>query len=219
MIKFDEEILQLCPDLRLAILTADVEVVPKTELLWDKIEQTVASLEIQLEDIKSNPQIEAARAAYKAFGKDPSRYRLSAEALLRRVASGKGIYQISNLVDIVNLLSFKSGFSIGSYDKPLIQGDVLLRLGNENEPYETIGRGQINIHRLPMLCDQEGPFGNPSSDSKRTSISVSTKEILFVFFDFSGNGPIDEILDEATLLLTEFAKATNVKDYLLISNS
>lgn len=218
MIDFDKEILELCPNLRLGILTAEVRVVAKNELLWQKIEDKVTVLDIQREDIKNNPQIEAARIAYKSFGKDPSRYRLSAEALLRRVASGKGIYQISNLVDIVNYLSFKSGFSIGSYDKPLIDGDVLLRLGRENEPYETIGRGQLNIHRLPMLCDKQGPFGNPSSDSKRTCISINTKEILFVFFDFSGDGPIDEILDDATLLLKEFAEASNVQDYLIAAN-
>ena len=41
--------------------------------------------------VLESPQIEMTRRAYKALGKDPARYRGSAEALLRRVVAGKGL--------------------------------------------------------------------------------------------------------------------------------
>ncbi len=219
MIKVSQEIFELCPDLRLGILKARISMSAKSDALWAEMENALASINIDRSSIKENQNIEGARKAYKKFGKDPSRYRLSAEALLRRIVSGKGIYQISNGVDIVNYLSFSSGFSIGSYDAKKINGAITLRLGLEEEPYETIGRGQINIHRLPMLCDTEGPFGNPSSDSKRTMMDLGTTEILFVIFDFNGQGDLDKSISEAKRLLEKFAGGSEFKhQYLLAKN-
>ena len=45
-----------------------------------------------------------ARQAFRALGQDPSRYRPSSEALLRRIAQGKGLFNVNNLVDTNNLV-------------------------------------------------------------------------------------------------------------------
>ena len=62
------------------------------------------------------PAILATRAGYKALGKDPARYRGSAEALLRRVIAGKGLPRINSVVDAINLVSVESRLPIGLYD-------------------------------------------------------------------------------------------------------
>ncbi len=67
----------------------------------------------EVKDIASFYNIEASRKAYRACGKDPTRYRLSSESLLRRVLKGKGLYKVNNIVDINNLLSLKYHYSIG----------------------------------------------------------------------------------------------------------
>ncbi len=50
------------------------------------------------------PVVAEVRQAFRALGKDPSRYRPSSEALLRRVAQGKGLFNVNNLVDTKHLV-------------------------------------------------------------------------------------------------------------------
>ena len=68
------------------------------------------------------PEVAATRRAYKALGKDPSRYRPSSEALLRRVAQGKGLFNVNNLVDTNNIVSLTSHLPAGAYDLARIDG-------------------------------------------------------------------------------------------------
>ena len=75
------------------------------------------------------------RAAYKAFGKDPSRYRVSSEALIRRIGQGKGLYEVNTVVDVNNLISIESGFSVGSYDVSQISEELVFRIGQKGETY------------------------------------------------------------------------------------
>ena len=74
-------------------------------------------------------QVLAMRAGYKALGKDPARYRGSAEALLRRVIAGKGLPQINAVVDVINLVSVESRLPVGLYDLAAVSGDVVFRAG------------------------------------------------------------------------------------------
>jgi len=108
----------LAPDLALGCISARVSVERHNEALWREIDQHLAhrSSTVKADQINSIPQIAAMRSAYKALGKDPSRYRGSAEALLRRVLSGKGLYQINSVVDINNLVSLESLNPAGAYD-------------------------------------------------------------------------------------------------------
>src|SRR6266478_7611562 len=71
----------------------------------------------------------ATRAGYKALGKDPARYRGSAEALLRRLVSAKGLPRINNVVDVINLASVESRLPIGLYDLASVEGAVEFRAG------------------------------------------------------------------------------------------
>ena len=75
--------------------------------------------------------------------------------------------------------------------------DVKLGIGMENEPYDAIGRGELNIYCLPILRDDNGPFGSPTSDSVRTMVVPGTKRFLMVLFDFGGDGNVEEVLKKA----------------------
>src|SRR5690606_16509774 len=115
--------------------------------LWEEIQLKVTEIatHTKIEQISKIPAISASRKGYKACGKDPARYRLSAEALLRRVVNRNEIYQINNIVDVLNLISISSGFSIGGYDSDKIKGAVTFGIGEKDEPYTGIGRGELNI--------------------------------------------------------------------------
>ena len=63
--------------------------------------------------IKDHPGIAATRTAYKACGKDPSRYRPASEQLARRILQGKSLYSVDTLVDLGNLVSIAAGYPTG----------------------------------------------------------------------------------------------------------
>ena len=119
------------------------------------------------------------------MGKDPSRYRSSAEAMCRRIVQGKGLYHINNVVDCGNLFSIKTGYSLGIYDAEKVGEKLIWRVAPEGTCYKGIGKDEINVEFLPVLEDEKGPFGNPTSDSVRTRVTEETREILAVVFGFA----------------------------------
>ena len=132
--------------------------------------------------------ISATRRVYKVCGKDPSRYRPASEALIRRMLQGKELYQRDTLVDLVNLASIAFGYSIGGFDADRFAGDTLtLGIGREGEPYEGIGRGQINIHGLPVYRDALGGVGTPTSDHERTKMTIDTRHLVVLINGYDGN--------------------------------
>lgn len=214
-ISIDSELKSRCPQLRLGCIEADVQVFESGAALLAEINERLEQLSqsLKIEDISIIPAIAASRIAYRACGKDPARYRLSAEALLRRIVSGKGLYRINNVVDQLNLVSVISGFSIGGYDTDKIKGPVRFGIGRENEPYAGIGRGELNIENLPVFRDQEGAFGTPTSDSQRTEVSDQTKRFLMILIDFDSDSELENAKLMAIHLLREYCGAGNIKEY------
>src|SRR5690242_20212512 len=170
------------PNLALGCVSTSVTVEKHNEALWIEIDHHLAHLTatIKPEQTNSIPQIAAMRSAYKALGKDPSRYRGSAEALLRRVLAGKGLYQINSVVDINNLVSLESLNPAGAYDLEKITPPIELRIGAAGENYKGIGKELINIESLPVFADAAGPFGSPTSDSERAMVTLQSQKVLMV---------------------------------------
>lgn len=161
--------------------------------------------EEQIEDIANIPAIHDTREAYKALGKKPARYRVSSEALHRRIVKGKGIYFINNVVDITNLVSIQSGIGICLYDADQIQGDISLRVAQNGESYHGIGKYELNLENLPVFCDKAGPFGSPTSDSERTMIRPETRSILFSIVSFTEDANLRYWLEVACHLFEKHA--------------
>lgn len=185
-----EELRATCPDFVGAAVYADFVNSDYSAELWAEIngfvEQYCNSYDVS--SIKKMPPIEATRQAYRRCGKDPSRYRPSSEALVRRVLQGKGLYHIDTAVDLVNLASIAYGYSIGGFDYDKISGDILtLGIGREGEPYEGIGRGLLNIAGLPVYRDAMGGIGTPTSDNERTKMSLSTTRMLAIVNGYGGD--------------------------------
>jgi DNA/RNA-binding domain of Phe-tRNA-synthetase-like protein len=119
---------------------------------------------------------------FRAWGVDPSKYRPSSEALLRRVSQGKGLYRVNNIVDALNLSSIESGWPYGLYDRAHFSAPVVFRHGHAGEMYEGIGRRMWHLEGRPVLADPQGAFGSPISDSTRTMITESSRSVLAVLF-------------------------------------
>ena len=147
-----------------------------------------------------------ARTLYKAIGLDPTKTRPSNEALLRRALKGEPLYRINTLVDALNLVSLREQLPFGLYDLDHVRPPVVLRRGSTGEAYEGIRKGTVNLEGRPLLADADGPFGNPSSDSLRTSITLATRRAFVVAYAPAGYPParLDGVLDSTAETLTRF---------------
>ena len=206
-LKVSQEIRTACSDYNGAVIYATVKNSPFSDGLWEKIDVAAADYKTthQIDEVKKNPHILATRNAYKKFGKDPNRYRPSAEALCRRILRGLPLYKIDTLVDLINLVSIRTGYSIGGFDARKISGNVLeLGVGRADEPFEGIGRGMLNIEGLPVYRDAIGGIGTPTSDNERTKLSVETTQLLAIINGYSGKDGLTEAVAYMQSLLREF---------------
>ncbi|MCD4664197.1 MAG: hypothetical protein K8R68_02930 [Bacteroidales bacterium] len=211
-ITISNKVRDLANNIKLGAVYANVKYEKLNKDLWREIDAEIQRVsKIPIDQVKNIPQIASSRNAYRAMGKEPARYRLSAEALHRRIINGKGIYQICNIVDVINLSSVKTGYSIGGYDYSKIKGDIIFDIGKTDEDYDAIGRGKMNIESLPVFRDATGAFGSPTSDSVRTMISDKTKEILLAVINFGGYTDFDTDLLLICNLLERFCSAENIE--------
>ncbi len=190
LITVSPELRQACPEFVGCAVLADFRNSAHSDGLWEEIDRFLLSYRqlLTIDSVKEIPSIEATRQAYRRCGKDPSRYRPSGEALVRRALQGKELYRIDTAVDLINLASIAYGYSIGGFDADKIRGNQLtLGIGREGEPYEGIGRGPLNIAHLPVYRDEEGGIGTPTSDHERTKLELSTTRLLAIVNGYDGN--------------------------------
>lgn len=200
------------PGYRAAVIECVVKGGPATEeqhRAMDTLAADIAS-RYALVGINKRPAIAATRAAYKACGKDPNRYRPSQEQLMRRIVRGLGLYSVSSVVDAGNMLSLVTGCSVGCFDADKVRGECLtLGIGRSGEPYEGIGRGPLNIEGLPVFRDAAGGIGTPTSDNERTRIEESTTRLLMTIHLFDTEADAEAVVSEARRIFTDYCGATD----------
>ena len=214
----EDKIETVCPSFVGACVEADVENSAYSEELWKLIDEQCEKFRQTLttDTVKNISAIAATRRVYKACGKDPSRYRPSSEALIRRVLQGKQLYQIDTLVDLINLASITYGYSIGGFDAGKFSGDTLsLGVGREGEPYEGIGRGMLNIAGLPVYRDAIGGVGTPTSDNERTKMGLATRRLVALVNGYDGNEETVRATAQLIIRLVErFCNGRNARYFI-----
>lgn len=217
-ISISEEIATACPDLHVLALSCDVCNSEPDERLWQEIadEEKAVRETVKLEQINKWLPIQATRQAYKRLGKDPNRYRPSSEALRRRNLRELPLYKVDTLVDLINLVSIRSGYSIGGFDVDKIAGgSLVLGVGREGEIYHGIGRGELNIAGLPVYRDAVGGIGTPTSDEERTKIGLDTTHLLMIINGYSGLEGLEAAGKYAVGLLSKYVSAINMEAELV----
>lgn len=214
----DSRMKELWPAVRVGCLQYQVQVEKKNPELWDYLKKEIykkAKDAIFDYGINEIPNIKESRAAYKAFGKDPSRYRVSSEALIRRIGQGKGLYEVNTVVDVNNLISIESGFSVGSYDAARMREDLVFRIGEAGETYKGIGKEEIKIDALPVLADEQGAIGSSTSDSERAMITEDAQEVLTLIYSFSDNQDLEKALESGKRYLEQYAKTSGIQSWIV----
>ena len=193
-VRISQELKAKCARAALGCVQAEVETGPTPTALEEALHACEERI-MKLADpraILEAPTILATRGGYKALGKDPARYRGSAEALLRRLIAGKGLPRINSVVDVINLVSVESRLPIGLYDLAHVEGVIEFRAGHAGETYKGIGKYDLNLEGLPLFADAIGPHGSATSDSERTMVTASTKRVLAILVSFGGSSGLEE---------------------------
>lgn len=214
----DSRMKELWPAVRVGCLQYQVQVEKKNPELWAYLKKEIykkAKDAIFDYGVNEIPNIKESRAAYKAFGKDPSRYRVSSEALIRRIGQGKGLYEVNTVVDVNNLISIESGFSVGSYDTARMGEDLVFRIGEAGETYKGIGKEEIKIDALPVLADAQGAIGSSTSDSERAMITEDAQEVLTLIYSFSDNQDLEKALESGRRYLEQYAKTSGIQSWIV----
>lgn len=210
----DERIKNVCPELKIGLIKARVANVETSAELWAEIEREAAAIvgKYELLEVNKRPAVAQTRALYRALGKDPNRYRVASEALCRRVIRGLGLYRIDTLVDLINLVSMKSGYPISGLDADKLVGDTLaMGVGEEGEIYNGIGRGLLNISGMPVYRDEKGGVATPTSDEERTKITLDTCTLQMNINGFGEEMPMEEAVTWSVELLKRYASATDIE--------
>ncbi len=216
-VSIDSALRAKCPRVALGCLSASVEAKDTSQ----QLEVELAACEqkiLQLPDPRSvleSSAILATRAGYKALGKDPARYRGSAEALIRRVIAGKGLPRIHAVVDIINIASVESRLPIGLYDLAHVQGNITFRAGRAGETYKGIGKYDLNLEGLPLFADELGPHGSATSDSERTMVTPATSNVLAIFVSFGGRQNLESHGERLQSLLASHAAGADFQHFTI----
>lgn len=214
----DERIKAVCPDMKIGVIRAKVTNSDTSAELWSEIEREseVIKQQYELLEINKRPAVAQTRTLYRALGKDPNRYRVASEALCRRVIRGLGLYRIDTLVDLINLVSMKTGYAISGLDGDKLVGNILsMGVGEEGEEYHGIGRGLLNISGMPVYRDAVGGVATPTSDEERTKITIDTCTLQMNINGFGPEMPMEKAVAWSVGLLQKYAHATEVETAIL----
>lgn len=199
-----------CVQCRVQVKESPAELLEELKSAEEKIQQDYTANS----EIAQREAIAHTRKAYKAFGKEPGRYRGSSEAMHRRIRQGKGLYYINNVVDCNNLLSLKTGYSMGVYDTAQIGEEIVWKVAEKGSSYRGIGKEEINVEFLPVLTDGKGPFGNPTSDSTRAMIQDGTAEVVMCIYGF-GADQLETEIQEMKRVLKEYCRGENFEEAVI----
>ncbi len=207
-VSVDPGLYAVYPEIRLGLLRFPAQVKPADPVFWKYLDEEVlpgVRAAMEGKEWGEIAGVRGSRAAYKAFGRNPGRYRVSSEALLRRVRRGDELYHINTVVDVNNLLSVKSGLSVGSYDLACVSGPIVLRRAGAGEGYTGIGKDFLDMENMLVLTDEEGLFGSSMSDSTRAMVTEQAKDILVVIYCFENAIDLPALLEEGKAAFARFA--------------
>ena len=165
------------------LLWADLEWSGSSDGLGPLRERTGASARQRwtLGELSQDPVVSALRRLFRQAGTDPTRYRPSSEALLRRVLKGEPLPEIHPLVDLNNCLSAEMAVPVCVMDQRFASAPFTLRAGRAGEEYESL-RGPFALEGRPLLTDAEGPADTPISGNTRVKVRDDSSRVWLVAY-------------------------------------
>lgn len=133
------------------------------------------------ETLAQVPAVAELRRLFRVAGTDPTRYRPSSEALLRRLLKGAELPEIHPLVDLNNALSAELPAPCCVMDERHVEPPYVLRAGRADESYESF-KGPFRLEGRPLLVDARGPCDAPVTGSERVKVGAETGRAWLVAY-------------------------------------
>ena len=140
---------------------------------------------------KETPDILPYRQAFRTLGINPNKFLCSIEALLTRIAKGKGFPCINAAVDLGNAISIGHRLPIGAHDidsleaglevRPARAGDTFVAFGETEE--EQSERGKITEETTAILYPIDG-----FTDVNEAEVKAAAAEFVTLLRRFFGEG-------------------------------
>lgn len=166
------------------LLWAELEVGPGPAPALAELRATAAARArsaAPAQSLSAHPTAAAVRRLFREAGCDPTRYRPSSEALLRRLLKGEELPAIHPLVDVNNAFSVELMVPACVMARGSVTPPFVLRRGRPGEAMLSL-RGQFDLAGKPLLADEAGPFGTPITDSERVRVGADTRAAWFVAY-------------------------------------
>lgn len=166
------------------------------------------------EQLGQYPEIVSYRKLYKEMGIDWHSRRPSPEALLRRVALGKGLYSINTCVDAYNLVVMKHRISVGAFDYDTVKFPTVLRYAGEGDEILLLGDETATKYTAKELAyyDKEGGYNIDFNfrDAKRTMVTENTRNVWINvdgIYDIAA-GQVEQSLHESVEKIVAYCGGT-----------
>jgi DNA/RNA-binding domain of Phe-tRNA-synthetase-like protein len=173
-------------NLEIKVAVAEIEnlSIPDNEIAFNGLKKSAEKYhrEYSNTSIGSVPGVLEVRQFFRKIGIDPTKHRPSSEALLNRAIKQKGFNHINPVVDVCNWCSLEFLLPMCAYDSDKINGDVIVRIGNEEDSYLGHNKRVVNLNKRYLLSDEISAFGSPITDSIRTAVDKNSKNISIVIF-------------------------------------
>lgn len=208
-VTIDPSVFNKVADFKIGVIFyEDIAVSSSPQMIKGRIQLYQESISFDLDDgqVSDYKGVKEWRTVFKNLGMDPSKYRPSHEALVRRIAKRDFLMPIHSAADINNFFSLQYGIPIGIYDREKLNGDIVIRLGKENEAYEGLNKRAIDAHQKLISADESGPFGSPFVDSRRTAVTEETTSALQVAYlqpSMTSEEEINSLLQAMSKMFTQ----------------
>lgn len=166
------------------LLWADLEPQPSDAEHMAELRAAVtrrARARLELPTLSGDPTVAGLRRLYRTAGCDPTRYRPSSEALLRRLLKGEAMPAIHPLVDLNNCLSAELSVPVCVMDASRLAPPFTYRAGRPGEAMVSL-RGPFNLEGKPLLVDTEGPVDTPITGGERVKVGSNTGRTWLVAY-------------------------------------
>lgn len=184
-ISINESLLAQHPELKIGIIHyTKIVVAESPQMIKGRMQLYQENLSLEMQDLPVTQRegIAEWRGLWKKLGADPNRYRHSAESLMRRISKQNYLTPFHSGVDLNNFFSLQYEIPIGLYDVAHISGSIEIALGHEEIGYEGLNGRFNTLNKILYSRDEEGAFGSPFVDSKRTAVTEKTTEALHIFY-------------------------------------
>ncbi|RAS72791.1 B3/B4 domain-containing protein [Priestia endophytica] len=155
--------------------------------------------------VTEQDEVKAWREFLKQLKIDPSRYKVSSEALIKRTISDKPLFWVNGAVDVNNFLSVLHVTPMGIYDMNHIQGSISYGLDSNEASYDALNGRIVSMKGKPHLSDELSGFGSPIVDSQRTKVTIESKNLMHVLYFHPGISQDEKIMiiDKTTKTFSE----------------